>query len=47
MASFNVEELGCERLLRLTHQEIAERFRHFKRLTHFEEVEFVGRQVAG
>jgi sugar/nucleoside kinase (ribokinase family) len=47
MASFNVEEFGCERLLRLTHQEIAERFRHFKRLTHFEEVEFVGRQVAG
>jgi sugar/nucleoside kinase (ribokinase family) len=47
MASFNVEEFGCERLLRLTHQEIAERFRHYKRLTHFEEVEFVGRQVAG
>jgi sugar/nucleoside kinase (ribokinase family) len=45
MASFNVEEFGCERLLRLTHQEIAERFRHFKRLTHFEEVEFVGRVV--
>jgi sugar/nucleoside kinase (ribokinase family) len=47
MASFNVEEFGCERLLRLTHDEIAERFRHFKRLTHFEEVEFAGRRVAG
>lgn len=47
MASFNVEEFGCERLLRLTHMEIAERFRQFKRLTHFEEVEFVGRSVAG
>jgi sugar/nucleoside kinase (ribokinase family) len=45
MASFNVEEFGCERLLRLTHAEIAERFRQFKRLTHFEEVEFAGRSV--
>jgi sugar/nucleoside kinase (ribokinase family) len=47
MASFNVEEFGCERLLRLTHDEIAERFRHFKQLTHFDEVEFAGRQTAG
>lgn len=47
MASFIVEEFGCERLLRLTHEEIAERFRHFKQLTHFEEVEFAGRTVAG
>jgi sugar/nucleoside kinase (ribokinase family) len=47
MASFIVEEFGCERLLRLTHEEIAERFRHFKALTHFDEVEFTGRQAAG
>ena len=47
MASFNVEEFGCERLLTLTHTEIAERFRQFKHLTHFEEVEFAGRTVAG
>jgi sugar/nucleoside kinase (ribokinase family) len=47
MASFNVEAFGCERLLTLTHDEIAERFRHFKNLTHFEEVEFAGRRVAG
>lgn len=47
MASFIVEEFGCERLLRLTHEEIAERFRHFKQLTHFDEVEFTGRQAAG
>jgi sugar/nucleoside kinase (ribokinase family) len=46
MASFIVEEFGCERLLRLTHEEIAERFRHFKQLTSFEEVEFAGRSVA-
>ena len=47
MASFIVEEFGCERLRRVTHAEIAERFRHFKQLTHFEEVEFAGRQIAG
>ncbi|MBK6313610.1 MAG: sugar kinase [Blastocatellia bacterium] len=47
MASFNVEAFGCERLLSLTHTEIAERFRQFKTLTHFEEVEFNGRSVAG
>jgi sugar/nucleoside kinase (ribokinase family) len=43
MASFNVEEFGCERLQRLTHEEITARFRHFKAMTHFEEVEFAGR----
>ncbi|HEY0006178.1 MAG TPA: PfkB family carbohydrate kinase [Pyrinomonadaceae bacterium] len=40
MASFNVEEFGTERLQRLTHQEINERFREFKRMTHFEEIPF-------
>lgn len=47
MASFNVEAFGCERLMSLTHAEIAERFRQFKALTTFEEVEFNGRSVAG
>ncbi len=40
MASFNVEEFGTERVARLTHEEINERFREFKRMTHFEEVVF-------
>ncbi len=40
MASFNVEEFGTERVQRLTHAEINERFRQFKRMTHFEEIPF-------
>lgn len=40
MASFNVEEFGTERVQRLTHDEINERFRTFKRMTHFEEIPF-------
>ncbi|MEP6706016.1 MAG: PfkB family carbohydrate kinase [Pyrinomonadaceae bacterium] len=40
MASFNVEEFGTERVQRLTHDEINERFRSFKRFTHFEEIPF-------
>jgi hypothetical protein len=40
MASFNVEEFGTERVDRLTHEEINERFRRFKKLTHFEEIPF-------
>lgn len=40
MASFNVEEFGTERVQRLTHAEINERFRDFKRFTHFEEIPF-------
>jgi len=40
MASFNVEEFGTERVRRLTHQEINERFRAFKKMTHFEEIPF-------
>ncbi len=40
MASFNVEEFGTERVSRLTHGEINERFRKFKQITHFEEVLF-------
>jgi len=40
MASFNVEEFGTERVRRLTHAEINERFRTFKQMTHFEEIPF-------
>jgi sugar/nucleoside kinase (ribokinase family) len=40
MASFNVEEFGTERVRRLTHGEINDRFRAFKRMTHFEEIPF-------
>lgn len=40
MASFNVEEFGTERVQRLTHDEINERFRTFKQMTHFEEIPF-------
>jgi sugar/nucleoside kinase (ribokinase family) len=40
MASFNVEEFGTERVQRLAHAEINERFRAFKRMTHFEEIPF-------
>ena len=41
MASFNVEEFGTNRVRRLTHDEINERFRAFKRMTHFDEIPFV------
>jgi sugar/nucleoside kinase (ribokinase family) len=40
MASFNVEEFGTERVQRLTHEEINQRFRDFKRFTNFEEIPF-------
>jgi sugar/nucleoside kinase (ribokinase family) len=40
MASFNVEEFGTARVQRLTHNEINERFRTFKQMTHFEEIPF-------
>ena len=40
MASFNVEEFGCDRVRRLTPQEINDRFRGFKQMTHFEEIPF-------
>jgi sugar/nucleoside kinase (ribokinase family) len=36
LASFDVEAFSLDRLLRLTRAEIEERFRLFKRLTHFE-----------
>jgi sugar/nucleoside kinase (ribokinase family) len=37
LASFAVEDFSLDRLLRLTHEEIRERFRLFKRLTYFDE----------
>jgi sugar/nucleoside kinase (ribokinase family) len=40
MASFNVEEFGTERVQRLTHDEINQRFRAFKQMTHFEAIPF-------
>lgn len=40
MASFNVEEFGTARVRKLTHDEINERFRAFKQMTHFEEIPF-------
>lgn len=36
MASFNVEEFSCDRLRRLTLEEIRARFLEFKNFTHFE-----------
>lgn len=46
MASFNVEEFGTDRVSRLTHAEINERFRAFKQMTHFEEIPFERAVVA-
>src|SRR5215217_5644474 len=40
MASFNVEEFGTERVDRLTHDEINQRFVAFKQMTHFEAIPF-------
>jgi sugar/nucleoside kinase (ribokinase family) len=40
MASFNVEKFGTERVDALGHDEINERFRAFKRMTHFDEIPF-------
>ena len=36
MASFNVEDFSLNRLKRLKHSEIQERYRQFQALTHFE-----------
>lgn len=40
MASFNVEKFGTERVDALDYPEINQRFRDFKKMTHFEEVIF-------
>src|SRR5262249_56949273 len=39
MASFNVEQFGCERTQRLTYEEINQRFRELKSFSHFEEAD--------
>ncbi|MBI2820878.1 MAG: sugar kinase, partial [Acidobacteria bacterium] len=39
MASFNVEKFSLERLKELTFPEIQQRYREFKQLTHFEDIE--------
>jgi len=36
LASFAVEDFGLSRLVRLTTEELHERFTEFKRLTHFD-----------
>jgi sugar/nucleoside kinase (ribokinase family) len=36
MASYNVEEFSCDRLMRLSSEEIRQRFHEFKEFTHFE-----------
>jgi sugar/nucleoside kinase (ribokinase family) len=38
MASFNVEDFSLDRMLRLTPQEVGERFRQFQALTRFETI---------
>ena len=38
MASFAVEDFSCDRLLRLTADEVSERYKEFKKLTHFDVV---------
>jgi sugar/nucleoside kinase (ribokinase family) len=48
MASFNVEEFGCERMRRLTYEEIDHRFKTIKAITHFADSEAPRRStVAG
>ncbi len=37
MASYNVEDFGLRRLMRLTENEIADRYREFREMTVFEE----------
>ena len=40
MASFNVEKFGTERIDGLDYPEINQRFRDFKRMTHFDDIPF-------
>jgi hypothetical protein len=37
LASFNVEDFGVERVVRLTREEIADRVAELRRMTHFVE----------
>lgn len=47
MASFVVEEFSCDRLRHLTYDEIGERFREFRAITHFEDAEVPRRTLSG
>ncbi|HKP70311.1 MAG TPA: PfkB family carbohydrate kinase [Pyrinomonadaceae bacterium] len=47
MASFNVEKFGTERVDALDYPEINERFRAFKRMTHFDDIPFERASTAG
>ncbi len=47
MASFNVEKFGTERVDALEYNEINERFRAFKTMTHFDDIEFERASSAG
>lgn len=40
MASFNVEKFGTERVDALEYSEINERFKNFKKMTHFDDIPF-------
>jgi len=40
MASFNVEKFGTERVDELDYPEINQRFKDFKRMTHFDDIPF-------
>lgn len=46
MASFNVEEFGCDRMRRLTYEEISDRARTLRAVSHFEEGEMPRRSKA-
>ncbi|MCA1590026.1 MAG: PfkB family carbohydrate kinase [Acidobacteria bacterium] len=46
MASFNVEKFGTERVDALVHAEINQRFRDFKRMTHFDDTPFERADIA-
>lgn len=43
MASFNVESFSLDRLKKLTRNEIDDRYKAFRRLTHFDDLENIGR----
>jgi sugar/nucleoside kinase (ribokinase family) len=47
MASFNVEKFGTERIDELDYPEINQRFRDFKRMTHFDDIPFERAETAG
>jgi sugar/nucleoside kinase (ribokinase family) len=46
MASFNVEEFSCDRILRLTHEEIAARFKELRSITNFGEADAPRRSMS-